>query len=153
MRYPLLTARGLVSIPRTVMIGELHHRCGQFRTTQPGARATPASSSASYAFSDRWEGRLARHARRAQGISCIKQHAQLRRQKIAKQAPQQIVNAELAWTSGRLACGAQVMRLGPYWMNDANTVLCGLNSVFNLRAGWARGAWELWGKLMQPHRP
>jgi outer membrane receptor protein involved in Fe transport len=102
-----------------------------------------------YAFSDRWEGRLAGTLAEHKYLDYDASSTLNYDGKIAKQAPQQIVNAELAWKpAAGWRVAIEVMRLGPYWMNDANTVLYGGHSVFNLRAGWARGAWELWGKLI-----
>ncbi len=102
-----------------------------------------------YAFDDRWEARFAGTLAEHKYLDYDASSTLSYDGKIAKQAPQQIVNAELAWkpTSGwRAALEAQ--RVGAYWMNDANTVYYGGHSVFHLRATWARGAWEWWGKLL-----
>ncbi|MBM3117222.1 TonB-dependent receptor [Jeongeupia naejangsanensis] len=70
--------------------------------------------------------------------------------KTMAQAPNWFGNAALAWLpveKARLAL--EVQYVGPYWMNDANTVRYDGHTLLNLRANWgfARG-WEAWASVI-----
>ncbi|MDK2125888.1 TonB-dependent receptor family protein [Parachitinimonas caeni] len=64
------------------------------------------------------------------------------------QAPEVMANLEMIWQpqeNSRLSLEAQHM--GPWWMDNANSIRYGGHTVWNLRASQQLGAWELWAKV------
>jgi outer membrane receptor for ferrienterochelin and colicin len=65
-------------------------------------------------------------------------------------APKQTLNARIGWkatTHTRLAL--QMVHVGSYWMDDANTTRYAGHNVFNLTATHPlNDGWEVWGQVL-----
>ena len=64
-------------------------------------------------------------------------------------APRLVVNAQLGWKvtpASRVALG--LIRLGSYWMDDANTTRYAGHTLLNIQASHAlQNGWEIWGQV------
>lgn len=66
-------------------------------------------------------------------------------------APKLVANAQLAFTPDILP-GSNLelewVKLGDYWMDDANTQKYAGHNMFNVRAGYQAGAWKIYARAM-----
>ncbi|MCO4089863.1 MAG: TonB-dependent receptor [Limnohabitans sp.] len=65
-------------------------------------------------------------------------------------APQQTVNARIGWkATAKARVALQMVHVGSYWMDDANTTRYAGHNVFNLTATHSLSdGWEVWGQVL-----
>ena len=65
-------------------------------------------------------------------------------------APKQTLNARIGWkTTAHTRLALQIVHVGSYWMDDANTTRYAGHNVFNLTATHSLSdGWEVWGQVL-----